>query len=356
VKTPAKRKLSLSNLFAKSGIKGKVGRPRETASPNTLSVPCGDDSTKSSPQSRIRSRSLICEMSPILENHGDSVSDSQENSPISKTLLPIITHSPDVNEFNFKFKKEMRSWTDNDLAFSESQESCSLFRVDAPEDSCSSSSEISLNFFPFKQDQQNGCSIETPLSLLRLVDSKDDLSSNVALNATTHPPLPEMQPICPYPTRSPRCAAISPVDVVKPLLSTAAITTPVVVHGMTPSRPSPCARRSSESEINTTPKGLEIIIIIPPVNLSYIQSNSFAASSLSDNNSFGSSGGGGIAPTCRPTTHRQTSVPAPPTSAYLNTDVTRNLEVLEYPFLTMKTYPPGFIVHIGIFFIGMFHH
>ncbi|XP_046644781.1 C2 domain-containing protein 5-like isoform X3 [Daphnia pulicaria] len=121
---------------------------------------------------------------------------------------------------------------------------------------------------------------------------------------------------------SPRCAAISPVDVVKPLLSTAAITTPVVVHGITPSRPSPC-RRSSESEINTTPK----------------------ASSLSD--SFGSSGGGVIASNCRPTTHRQTSVPAPPTNAYLNTDVTRNLEVLEYPFLTMKTYPPGFIVHIG---------
>ncbi|EFX89381.1 hypothetical protein DAPPUDRAFT_40738 [Daphnia pulex] len=90
---------------------------------------------------------------------------------------------------------------------------------------------------------------------------------------------------------------------------TAAITTPVVVHGITPSRPSPC-RRSSESEINTTPKGV-------------------------------------IASNCRPTTHRQTSVPAPPTSAYLNTDVTRNLEVLEYPFLTMKTYPPGFIVHIG---------
>ncbi|XP_046438599.1 C2 domain-containing protein 5-like isoform X2 [Daphnia pulex] len=320
VKTPAKRKLSLSNLFAKSGIKGKVGRPRETASPNTLSVPCDDDSTKSSPQSRIRSRSLICEMSPILENHGDSVSDSQENSPISKTLLPVINHSPDINEF--KFKKDLRGWTDDDLALSGSQESCSFFRVNAPEDSCSSSSEISLNYFPLKQEQQNERSIETPLSLLRLVDSKDDLSSNVALNATTHPPLPEMQPICPYPTRSPRCAAISPVDVVKPLHSTAAITTPVVVHGMTPSRPSPC-RRSSESEINTTPK----------------------ASSLSD--SFGSSGGGVIASNCRPTTHRQTSVPAPPTSAYLNTDVTRNLEVLEYPFLTMKTYPPGFIVHIG---------
>jgi hypothetical protein len=244
-------------LFAKSVIKGKVGRPRETLSPNTLSVPCDDDCTKGSPQSRIRSRSLICEMSPILENHGDSVSDSQENSPISKTLLPVINHSPDTNEF--KFKKDLRGWTDNDLALSGSQESCSFFRVNAPEDSCSSSSEISLNYFPLKQEQQNERSIETPLSLLRLVDSKDDLSSNVVLNATTHPPLPEMQPICPYPTRSPRCAAISPVDVVKPLLSTAAITTPVVVHGITPSRPSPC-RRSSESEINTTPKGLEIII------------------------------------------------------------------------------------------------
>lgn len=39
--------------------------------------------------------------------------------------------------------------------------------------------------------------------------------------------------------------------------------------------------------------------------------------------------------------HRQVSAPngQPSDSA--------NLEVLEYPFLTMKTYPPGFIVHIG---------
>ena len=57
---------------------------------------------------------------------------------------------------------------------------------------------------------------------------------------------------------------------------------------------------------------------------------------------------------CRPTTHRQTSVPAPP-SAYLNSDVTRNLEILEYPFLTMKTYPPGFIVHIGNILIKNVH-
>ncbi|XP_059351157.1 C2 domain-containing protein 5-like isoform X2 [Daphnia carinata] len=121
---------------------------------------------------------------------------------------------------------------------------------------------------------------------------------------------------------SPRCTAISPVDVIKPLVSTT-VTVPAVVHGTTPSRPTPCARRSSESEINTTPK----------------------ASSLSD--SFGSSGGG-ISSNCRPAAHRQTSVPAASTNTYLNgVDVTRNLDALEYPFLTMKTYPPGFIVHVG---------
>lgn len=46
--------------------------------------------------------------------------------------------------------------------------------------------------------------------------------------------------------------------------------------------------------------------------------------------------------------HRQVSAPngQPSDSA--------NLEVLEYPFLTMKTYPPGFIVHIGESFLFYF--
>lgn len=73
----------------------------------------------------------------------------------------------------------------------------------------------------------------------------------------------------------------------------------------------------------------------------------FIASSLTD--SFGSSGGGGGGgPAINSRPHRQTSVPAPPVNTYINgaTDGA-NLEVLEYPFLTMKTYPPGFIVHIG---------
>lgn len=78
-----------------------------------------------------------------------------------------------------------------------------------------------------------------------------------------------------------------------------------------------------------------------------LSSISFTASSLSD--SFGSSGGG-ISSNCRQTAHRQTSVPVPPSNTYLNgVDVTRNLDALEYPFLTMKTYPPGFIVHVGNF-------
>ena len=71
---------------------------------------------------------------------------------------------------------------------------------------------------------------------------------------------------------------------------------------------------------------------------------SLLASSLTD--SFGSSGGGNTAINSR--TLRQTSVPVPPANNYLNGTDGTNLEVLEYPFLTMKTYPPGFIIHIGM--------
>lgn len=52
-----------------------------------------------------------------------------------------------------------------------------------------------------------------------------------------------------------------------------------------------------------------------------------------------------MAANCRP--YRQTSVPAPPSSTYPNGAEVSSLEILEYPFLTLKTYPPGFIVHIG---------
>lgn len=45
--------------------------------------------------------------------------------------------------------------------------------------------------------------------------------------------------------------------------------------------------------------------------------------------------------------HRQTSVPTSTPSAYSPYNETSGLEMLEYPFLTMKTYPPGFVVHIG---------
>ena len=68
-----------------------------------------------------------------------------------------------------------------------------------------------------------------------------------------------------------------------------------------------------------------------------------SASSLSD--SVGSSGGGIIAAR---SAHRH-GAPVPGSSiTYAPPSDTTNLEVLEYPFLTMKTYPPGFIVHLGI--------
>lgn len=68
------------------------------------------------------------------------------------------------------------------------------------------------------------------------------------------------------------------------------------------------------------------------------------ASSLSD--SVGSSGGGVIA--ARSAGHRHGIPPPSSSTNYAPLSDTTNLEVLEYPFLTLKTYPPGFIVHIGI--------
>lgn len=45
--------------------------------------------------------------------------------------------------------------------------------------------------------------------------------------------------------------------------------------------------------------------------------------------------------------YRQNSVPVPPPSTFPNVNDVASLEILEYPFLTLTTYPPGFIVHIG---------
>ena len=67
------------------------------------------------------------------------------------------------------------------------------------------------------------------------------------------------------------------------------------------------------------------------------------ASSLSD--SVGSSGGGMVVG--RSAGHRHGIPPPSSSAAYVPLSDTTNLEVLEYPFLTMKTYPPGFITHIG---------
>lgn len=47
--------------------------------------------------------------------------------------------------------------------------------------------------------------------------------------------------------------------------------------------------------------------------------------------------------------YRQNSVPAPPPSTFPNVNDVASLEILEYPFLTLTTYPSGFIVHIGKF-------
>lgn len=253
VRVPAKRKLSLSNLFAKSSVKGKSSRPREPAPSNTLLVPGDDETSKSSPQNRIRSRSLICEMSPIEEHYGDSFTESPENSPINKILIPTIIQPTDVISLPIELEQNLLVPAGHFYSLLESQEAPSFCFPNIQDDICSSGSEMSLNSFALPAKQHIGQSFEQSLSSL-LIDDSGDMSSNVELNATTYPPLPDMQPIFPYPTRSPRCTAISPVDVIKPLVGTT-VAAPVVVHGSTPSRPTPCTRRSSESEINTTPKG-----------------------------------------------------------------------------------------------------
>lgn len=254
VKAPIRRKLSLCNLFAKPGFKGKVPKPRDTAPSSTLlSIPNDAESVGCSPLVRVRSRSApFCEMSPIQENYGESVSDSQESCspPGNQILLPIFIQTPEESTVEFNYGQE--GLVHDMFRLSESEEPAMECFVGCSDDSSSDSEQSPNPIFPKERE----ASIKQSLSSLRSVDS---LSSNVASNATTHPtPLPELQPISPYPTRSPRCSAVSPVEANKPLVST--ITAPVVVHGnnvhgTAPSRPSPCPRRSSESEINTTPKG-----------------------------------------------------------------------------------------------------
>ena len=249
VKAPIRRKLSLCNLFAKPGFKGKVSRPRDTASSNTLlPIPNDAEPIGFSPLVRVRSRSTpFCEMSPIQENFGESVSDSLESCSGNKIQLPIFIDPPEESIVEFKYGQE--GPIHEMFRLSTSEEPAMECFVGTSDDSSSDSDLPQNPTFPRSIGREP--STKQSLSSLRSVDS---LSSNVALNATTHPsPLPELQPIYPCPTRSPRCSAVSPVEVSKPLVST--ITAPVVVHGTTPSRPSPCPRRSSESEINITPKG-----------------------------------------------------------------------------------------------------
>lgn len=338
LKAAVRRKLSLSNLFAKPGSKGKVPKLRETttsSTSNTLSIPSVGESSGCSPLVRVRSRSApFCEMSPIQENHGESANESQDGSSVSSNKICLPVQSIEVS--NVEFKCTEPGTSQKVLNVLKCEQPLVECLVGSSDDSCSSDSEqlFHLHFPTSKEQERHDEQLIVTLSLLRTVDCSLDLSSNVALNANTHPPLPELQPVCPNPVRSPRCPAISPVETNKAFFGT--VPTPIV-HGATPSRPSPCPRRSSESEINTTPKGT-IIFRHTDVSCSYF---SFLASSLSD--SFGSSGGG--VNHSRP--HRQTSVPAPTTNAFPNGSDCMSLEFLEYPFLTMKTYPPGFIVHIG---------
>lgn len=251
-KTPMRRKLSLSNLFAKSGYKGKVPKARES---NTLSVPSDAELGISSPLARVRSRSApFCEMSPIQENHGESFSDSQESgpSPENKNRLQASIQCLDSDVVIIKCNQER---VDKNLKFPEPEDSSLICYVTSSDDSCSTDSErLPFPKFGSLTERLDRQSNEQLLPFPGSVSSSHDLPSNVELNATTHPPSPEMQPVSPNPNRSPRCSATSPVEFNKPALISMNPASSAL-HGVTPSRPSPCPRRSSESEINTTPKG-----------------------------------------------------------------------------------------------------
>ena len=247
IKAPMRRKISLTNLFTVSKFvsRGKPSKNRDTTPMQRLSIPSDSEKGAFNPLARVRSRSApFCEMSPIQESFGDSPSDSQENYPSGdRKLSPTVLHVP-LERFDMETDQNRESKA---IKLVETDAGPTICFLGSSDESCSSDSE--RNFGSLAAPTRRGVESHSLISLQSTTDISDHLPSNIEMNATTHPLLPEMQPVSPNPNRSPRGQTVSPVNLSKPL-------TVAPVHGTTPSRPSPCQRRSSESEINVTPKGL----------------------------------------------------------------------------------------------------
>ena len=236
-----RRKVSLSNLFANksaSALKVKVhsvrsGRELRPSAPVISSplIPMVP---------RVRSRSApFSEMSPIQETQRETASDSQDNVAISSPtqLSPPLLYPDCVTTVDVRFTLSEPP-EDVDQQIDRECEPVAICFVGSSDDSCcSSDSEL---------QGTTTNTIENNKSLVSLL--------NASTTTTTHNPRTtddEQPPVfIPYPNRSPRSSA--------PMALMTSHSPAAGAQGSTPaSRPSPCIRRSSDSEISVTPRRIQ---------------------------------------------------------------------------------------------------
>ena len=333
-----RRKVSLSNLFAnKPSLKMKVHhRSRDTRQNADAFIAEPKGVILSSPMIplvRVRSRSApFSEMSPIQESPHQGSQDNVTINISPPTASPTQLYNTGADLFLYP-----ESATTVDVRFTLNEPVNEPFEL--PEE------PVTICFVGGSSDDSD---FELQFQPSGLEINNDNDANSPVLNAT-HPHPTVDEPVFPYPNRSPRSSA--PVQLMDVVHKSANVTghSPANPAGQpTPgSRPSPCIRRSSDSEISVTPRrwfylhfNLRFALTVEFIIFMFF----FSASSLSD--SVGSSSGM-MSSANRP--YRQGSVPVPVNQTYSTTSGPEavNLDVLEYPFLTMKTYPPGFVVHIG---------
>lgn len=260
-KAPVRRKTALANLFAKATCKGKSLVPyNRQLSLNTLSVPKNHDSGRSSPSVRIRSRSApFNEMSPIAENCKELGSSHESDSSAECNKLPSILASQALPPETDEWEPSKASPVSSERYFSteELPEARVACFVDSSDDS--SDSEM-LNFYNRVAERERSYSL-TSQSAPRIIltcDADTLPPVNIELNASTYPPIPDKLPVCPSLPRSPRCSTLTLTEPVKTQPAPTPSAVPAAQHGTTPTRPSSCPRRCSDSEINCTPRGSQV--------------------------------------------------------------------------------------------------
>lgn len=257
IKAPIKRKTSLANLFAKATGKSKaiVTAHRELGV-NTLSIPKNQDSGRSSPVVRIRSRSApFNEMSPIAENSKElgCSQESDASNECNKQPEPIESDAVDASKWS-PVPSERYFSTEE---ISESRTTCF---VDSSDDS--SDSEM-LNLCNRAAERERSCSLSSQSAPRIILTCHADAlpPANIELNASTYPPIPDKLPVVPSLPRSPRCSTLTLTEPTKaqptPNPVPSAQHAQHAQHGTTPTRPSSCPRRCSDSEISCTPKGTQ---------------------------------------------------------------------------------------------------